>query len=324
MNRSASRTAREDGATVVTSQKVRPGFDDDYQSWQEKTNRVVQRFEGFEGTELYPPGAGAENEWTVVFRFSRLDQLTAWLDSGTRRELLDEERPLLEEEPRQEVLAGGAPAEETGVTAVISHEVPPRHEEDFERWQDKVLKAQQSFPGFKGSEMFRPVAGVQENWVVAFRYDTREHLDDWLNSGARKRLLDEGADYFRSYDVRKVGSAFSGWFRFEEGAEKGIPPNWKQAMTVVLALYPTVMVLNLTVGFELNDLGVPAWFGLFIGNICSVAILTWVLMPLVTRLFDRWLAPRGRPGIRVHVLGALVVVACYAVLLVIFGLTTAD
>ncbi|MEV6316610.1 antibiotic biosynthesis monooxygenase [Streptomyces sp. NPDC051776] len=322
MNRSATPSAREDSATVVTSQKVRRGFDDDYQSWQEKTNRIVQRFEGFEGTELYPPSAGADNEWTVVFRFSRMDQLAAWLDSGTRRELLDEERPLLEEEPTQEVLAGGAPAEESGVTAVISHDVPPERAEDFERWQEKVLKAQQSFPGFMGSEMFRPVPGIQENWVVAFRYDTREHLDRWLDSGTREKLLKEGSGLFRSFDVRKVGSAFSGWFRFEEGTEKGIPPNWKQAMTVLLALYPTVMVLNLTVGFELDNVGVPAWFGIFVGNICSVALLTWVLMPLVTRAFDRWLAPRGRPGIRLHVAGALVVVACYLLLLVIFGLTT--
>ncbi|MFG2194071.1 antibiotic biosynthesis monooxygenase [Streptomyces sp. NPDC048639] len=319
-----NRSARGDGATVVTSQKVRPGLDDDYQSWQEKTNRIVRRFDGFEGTELYPPGAGAENEWTVVFRFSRLEQLTAWLDSGARRELLDEERPLLEEEPTQEVLAGGSRAKESGVTAVISHDVPPERAEDFQRWQEKVLKAQQSFPGFMGSEMFRPVAGVQDNWVVAFRFDTREHLDRWLDSGTREKLLDEGRGLFTSYDVRKVGSPFSGWFRFEEGTEKGIPPNWKQAMTVLLALYPTVMVLNLTVGFELNNLGVTAWFGLFIGNVCSVALLTWVLMPLVTRVFDRWLAPRGQPGIRFHMLGALVVVACYALLLLIFGLTTAD
>ncbi|MGP3923171.1 antibiotic biosynthesis monooxygenase [Streptomyces sp. 8N616] len=308
----------------MTSQKVRPGFDDEYQSWQEKTNRVVQRFDGFEGTELYPPGVGDENEWVVVFRFSHLDQLTAWLDSTARRELLDEERPLLEEEPTQEVLAGAAPAEEAAVTAVISHEVLPERQEDFERWQEKVLEAQREFPGFMGSEMFRPVQGVQDNWVVAFRFDTREHLDAWLRSGRREKLLEEGRNYFASFDVRKVGSAFSGWFRFEEGTKEGIPPNWKQAMTVVLALYPTVMVLNLTVGFELGKFGVPDFFGLFISNVCSVAILTWLLMPVVTRAFDRWLAPSGPRSLRFHMAGVAVVLLCYGLLLVLFGLTTHD
>lgn len=58
-------------ATVVTSQKVREGFDEEYDRWQEKVNRAVRDFDGFEGTETYPPGSGEDHEWVVVFRFSR-------------------------------------------------------------------------------------------------------------------------------------------------------------------------------------------------------------------------------------------------------------
>ena len=108
----ASRTSGRDGATVVTSQKVREGLDDDYQRWQEKTDQVVRGFEGFEGTELYPPDPHEDREdrkWVVVYRFSRVDQLSAWLDSAERRELLDEARPLFDGTPMQDVLAGGSP-----------------------------------------------------------------------------------------------------------------------------------------------------------------------------------------------------------------------
>ncbi|MFI1963337.1 antibiotic biosynthesis monooxygenase [Streptomyces pathocidini] len=321
MNRAAEHDFREDSATVVTSQRVRPGRSDEYQRWQEKTNRIARRFDGFEGTELYPPDSPDENEWVVVFRFSHLDQLTAWLDSGARRELLDEARPLFESTPTQEVLAGGTPVRQEVITAVVSHEVRPEREREFVRWQEKVLKAQQAFPGFMGSEMFRPVPGVQNNWVVAFRFDTREHLDAWLESDVRKGLLEEGHQIFESYDVHKVGSAFSGWFDFEHGREEGVPPNWKQAMTVVLALYPTVMMLNWTVGFGLSDLGVPGYIGLFVGNVLSVSILTWFLMPLVNRVFSFWLSPARARTRRIHVLGALAVAACYLVSIVVFGLT---
>ena len=100
-----------------------------------------------------------------------------------------------------------------------------------------------------GLELFDPVPGVQDKWVAVFRYDSREHLDEWLESEARAKLLEEGKRYFAGYDVRKIRSAFSSWFRFNGEAEAEVPPNWKQAMTVLLALYPTVMVLNLTVGW---------------------------------------------------------------------------
>lgn len=323
MGDTANRVSDRDKATVVTSQKVREGRDEEYRRWQERTDRAVQGFEGFEGTELYPPSGDGDREWVVVFRFSGIDQLTAWLDSAERRELLDEARPLIEGTPTQEILAGGAPPpDHEVVTAVISHDVRPGREEDFVRWQDKVLKAQESHPGFMGAELFKPVADVQPHWVVVFRFDTREHLDAWLASPQREKLLEEGEQYFSAYDVRKIGSAFSGWFRFGEGQAEGLPPNWKQAMTVLLALYPTVMVLNLSVGDALDDAGVPGFLGLFIGNLLSVSILTWALMPLVNRLFGFWLSPKRARSVRAHVIGAVLVALCWGLFLLIFGLTT--
>ncbi|MFC4608381.1 antibiotic biosynthesis monooxygenase [Streptomyces maoxianensis] len=308
-------------ATVVTSQRVRAGRDDDYKRWQEKTNQVVRGFDGFQGTELYPPASGEENEWVVVFRFSGVRQLTAWLDSTDRRQLLDEGLPLFDGTPTQEVLTGGTPTHDV-VTAVISHEVLPGRERDFMRWQDKILKAQERQPGFMGSEMFKPVEGVQDRWVVAFRFDTREHLDRWLDSEVREKLLEEGRGYFRSYDVRKIGSAFGGWFRFGEGSDEGVPPNWKQAMSVVLALYPTVMILDLTVGDWFRSLGLPGYLALFISNVLSVSILTWLLMPLVNRALAFWLLPSRARSLRIHVAGAALVAVCCLVLVTIFGLTT--
>jgi uncharacterized protein len=326
MSTHASRDSTAESATVVISLKVRTGRVDEYQRWQDRTNEAAREFEGFERAEVFPPDGGDGNEWVAVFRFADTDHLTAWLDSGTRRELLDEARPLFEEAPTQEVLRGGGTVqkEPQGVTAVISHEVRPGKEEGFARWQDKIGKAQEKFPGFMGSEWFEPVEGVQDNWVVVFRFDSREHLDAWLESDVRKGLLKEGEPYFASYDVRKVGSAFSSWFRFDTDAEQGAPANWKQAMCVLLALYPTVSVLNLSVGFELNDAGVPAYLGLFIGNALSVSALTWLLMPLVNRALAPWLAPGRARRRRVQVVGVAAVLLCYAIFLVVFGVFTPE
>lgn len=334
MSAHASRDSAAESATVVTSQKVRTGRVDEYRRWQERANDAARRFDGFEGAEVYPPdgdgdgrdGNGGAGEWVAVFRFSDIGHLTTWLDSGTRQDLLDEARPLFEESPSQEVLRGGSPVqkEPEGVSAVISHAVRPGKEAAFARWQQKIEKAQEKYPGFMGSELFKPVEGVQDNWVVVFRFDSREHLDDWLGSDERERLLKEGEPYIVSYDVRKVGSAFSSWFRFDTDAGAGAPANWKQAMCVLLALYPTVSVLNLSVGFELDEVGVPAYLGLFIGNILSVSALTWLLMPLVNRALAFWLVPGRASRRRVQVTGVAAVLLCYAVFLIVFGLFTPD
>ncbi len=310
------------GATVLISLKVRAGREDDYRRWQQKVDQAAGDFSGFEAAELYPPTSDEQNSWVVLFRFSTIEQLTTWLNSRKRQDLLDEGEELFEGPPKQEVLAGEAPPQDV-VTAVVSHEVRPGREREFAQWQNKVRRVQEKSPGFMGLELFEPVPGVQEKWVAVFRYDSREHLDEWLESETRAKLLEEGKDYFAAYDVRKIRSAFGAWFRFDRAAADGIPPNWKQAMTVLLALYPTVMVLNLTVGQQLDSAGLPGYLSLFIGNLLSVSILTWLLMPLVNRAFANWLVPGGARPVVTNLVGAGAVVACYLLFLAIFAWVTA-
>ncbi|MFJ5533747.1 antibiotic biosynthesis monooxygenase [Streptomyces sp. NPDC093261] len=184
------------------------------------------------------------------------------------------------------------------------------------RWQHKMEKVQEKFPGYVGIERFRPVPGIEENWVVVFRFDTREHLENWLSSEARRKLLEEGRDAVGSYEVRRVGSAFSGWFGAEGETDKGaVPPDWKQAMAVFLAIYPTVVLLSRTVNNALLAAGFPTFAMLFISNIVSVLLLTWVLMPMVNRLLRFWLAPAPTARARTDVLGAVVVAVSCLVLL---------
>jgi hypothetical protein len=51
----------------------------------------------------------------------------------------------------------------------------------------------------------------------------------------------------------------------------------------------------------------------------SVALLTFVFMPLATRLFTRWLDPIDGVSERVSILGALVVIGVYAATLWLFA-----
>jgi uncharacterized protein len=307
--------------TVLISQRVRDGREHDYLSWQEKVTQAARQFPGFAATEIQPPRSQEPNTWTVVFRFATIDQLTGWLRSEARRELAKEGEPFFEGPATEDILAGAAPAGDV-VTAVVSHRIRPDRDQEFMRWQDRVEQAEKRFAGFMGSELFKPVPGVQENWVVLFRFDTSEHLRQWIESDVRQKLLEEGKEHFVSYDLRQIGSSFSGWFRFTGQAGGRPPPNWKQALSVVLALYPTVMVLNLTLGRGLLAAGAPGYVSLFIGNVFSVSILTWLLMPLVNRIYAFWLVPATAGQARINVVGTACVVACFLAFIALFGLIT--
>jgi antibiotic biosynthesis monooxygenase (ABM) superfamily enzyme len=168
-----------------------------------------------------------------------------------------------------------------------------------------MTRAEQAFPGFMGSELFRPVPGVQDGWTSVFKFDTVEHLNAWLESDVRKQLLDEG-EAFRDFELRRITGPFGSWFATGAG-DAAAPSQWKTALSVLVGLYPTVVFLTITIA-EIWD--GPLWATLLIGNVLSVGLLTWVVMPVVTRALRFWLAPApGHESRRLDAIGAVVSIA---------------
>jgi uncharacterized protein len=310
-------TARDAPATVVVSQPVRPGREDDFRRWQEAVNRAVASFPGFLGTEVVPPGE-AGREWTVIYRFDSKPHLEDWLGSPARAELLDRGADLFDAEASQRLLIGAD--EEQFVTVVVTHRVAPEDVDEFLAWQRRMTESERDFPGFGGSELFRPVPGAQEDWTTLFRFDTEEHLNAWLESPERKRLLEEGTR-FQDFELRRIASPFGSWFAFGDDVEAEAPAQWKTALSVLVGLYPTVVLLTLGIS-EIWEDG-ELWETLLLGNVLSVALLTWVVMPIVTRALRFWLAPDPRhAGPRLDAIGAAVSVGFLTVAAIVFWLVT--
>lgn len=305
-------------ATVVVAQRVRPDCAERFAGWQESVNRAVAAFAGFLGTEVVAPVDGSD-EWTVIYRFDSTTQLRAWLGSDVRRGLLDDGTPLFAGPASQHVLV--AEREQDGVVVVVAHAVDPRREAEFLAWHERMLRAERAFTGFLGSELFRPVPGIQDDWTIVYRFDTAENLDRWLASPERARMLDEGRG-FRDFRLHRISQPFGSWFAFA-GADPAAPAPaaWKTALSVLVALYPTVVVLTLAIR-ELWG-GAELWQSLLLGNVLSVALLTWVVMPVVTRALRFWLSPsRAAAGPRLDALGAAVSIAFLTVAAIVFWLVT--
>jgi antibiotic biosynthesis monooxygenase (ABM) superfamily enzyme len=71
-------------------------------------------------------------------------------------------------------------------TVVIAQRPKPGREDDYRRWQTEIDDASRTFPGFEGVEVIPPVPGIQDAYVVIFRFDSFAHLDAWLSSDTRQ------------------------------------------------------------------------------------------------------------------------------------------
>lgn len=302
-------TAKEltdSAATVVIGQKVKPDRSDDFLVWQDEMNRVASTFPGFVTAEVTPPTAN-QPDWVVVYRFDSVANLQAWINSVARQDRLATGGEYLDGNPTQQVIAGAATPPDQLVTVVVTHRVDPERVEEFLAWQDRMREAENRFPGYRGAELFRPIEGLQDEWTALYRYDSAAHLDAWLTSPDRSRLLDEGKA-FHDFELRTVDNSFGNWFAFDAQVEDTKPPSdFKTSVAVWVGLYPTVVLLALAT----YPLGMPLWLGMLIGNLLSSFVMTYFTMPFyVNPLLKHWLhPPKGVPRARLEARYVVTVIA---------------
>jgi len=310
---------REGPATAVIGERIRPGRTEDYRRWQDEVTATAAIFPGYLGTEVGAPAPDDARDVTVIYRFDTPAHLRVWLESTERARLLERGDELRDIPGAQQVLVED-PRDTELVTVVVSHTVRPQDERAFLDWQRRLAGAERRSPGHRGTELVRPLAGVQDDWVAVTRFATESDLEAWLASTARRDLLAEG-ERFRDFRLQRVTTSFGSWF--SSGATKlaAAPPSWKTALSVLVGLYPTVVLLTLGIS-ALWPAG-PLWASLLLGNVLSVSLLTWVVMPVVTGTLEFWLEPGAEARQpRTDILGTVASLAVLAVLALLFALTT--
>jgi uncharacterized protein len=171
------------------------------------------------------------------------------------------------------------------VTLVSAVRVSPGVEEEHRRIHHAAVAAAARLGGLRSHE-FRPARpGIQADTVALLTFDDRAALDRWLNSDERREALDAMAELHDGSRTVTVIGGFAGWLSVSGGPE---PRRWKQAIAVVLGLVPVSLVVTLAREAVAPDL--PLLAALIITALGNVAILTWLVMPVLSRLLRGWLS----------------------------------
>jgi uncharacterized protein len=295
--------------TIVTQTRVRPDSAERFARWQKETSSTVEHFPGFIEQTVMPPSPPAQIDWVILQRFVSADAALAWLRSEQRLKRIHDAAPMLVGHDDINIVRdGGAGVLPSPVSAVISTRIKPGQESAYRAWEQRIAAAQSKAPGFQGYRFEPPVPGVQDNWLAILRFDTEANLQAWLDSPERHKLLQEAEPFTEEFHARIVRSGFDQWFP-TPAAGAAPPPVWKMNMLVLLMLYPVVFLFGYFVQTPfLTGRGLPFAIALFIGNIASVLLLTY-LVPWSSGLFSWWLqaAPARRRWIDTAGIAALLV-----------------
>lgn len=176
------------------------------------------------------------------------------------------------------------PDGEGPVTVTVARRVAPGRTAEFEDWCDGIIGAAARYPGFLGAGMLRPHDAGGE-WHVVYRFADAASLRRWEASEERATWLERADDLIEETGVHRV-SGLETWFALP-GRTAPAPPKWKMAIVTLLAIVPLVLAMNLTVLPVLTDWPMVARTLVFSGTLTG--LMTWVVMPRMTRLFRRFL-----------------------------------
>jgi uncharacterized protein len=178
------------------------------------------------------------------------------------------------------------------VTTTVTRRIKPGHEADYEAFLAGISGAAESFPGFLGVEVFRPSERQGGEYRTVYRFDSAVHLQSWLDSAERAAWLDRAEPHVAGPMQTQILTGLESWFTLP--AEPGAPPpaRYKMAILTWVTIFPLITLVVIALAPLLAGLHLVLRLAVTTG--VTVPLMTWVVMPRVTRLLHRWLYPARR------------------------------
>ncbi len=175
------------------------------------------------------------------------------------------------------------------IHVAITRLVRPGCEAEFQQALREFFQTSFSHGGVLGAYMLVPPAGSESREFGILRtFHNEKERDAFYQSPMFKAWEERAGTLTEGEPVYRQLHGLEAWFRSPQNP----PPRWKMALATFLGVFPVAMILNSTLGPVIRS-----WhflLGSAVFNACMVALLTWVVMPLVTRALHNWLHPRER------------------------------
>ncbi len=182
-------------------------------------------------------------------------------------------------------LGADAAAAPQPVTVTVARVVRPDQQDAFERWARNVLAQAADFPGNLGVSLLHPGPDSSEYHLV-YRFTDDESLAAWERSPQRRIALAKAEDMVD--DVRYARAQGLESF-FTRGPRPG--PRWRLTLLTIVAVFAITSTFQQLVAPHLASW--PLELRLVLSAFVIVIAMGHLVMPLLTRLFARWLHPSG-------------------------------
>ena len=186
---------------------------------------------------------------------------------------------------------GNAPLEP--VTAMIVRNVRPGKGDEFEAWVEVMRPVVMKFPGFLGTDVIRPRGPANSEYVIVVRFDNYDHLRVFMESAERAEIIKLSEPLTMGEPSIQEAHGFTSFFSLPgQPSAAVVPAKYKMAILTMLALYVPLLAISTAVAMIFR--GLPRPLLVLVSLFLMVPLMTWIIMPWVTKLFRGWLFPRSK------------------------------
>ena len=175
------------------------------------------------------------------------------------------------------------------VTTLVTRRVRPGREADYEAWLKEISLVARSFPGQLGVVMLGPHGPSPVSYSAIFSFDTTDHLAAWMRSAERREGLARAGDLVLDDGDVETLTGLEPWFVLPDRGVAQPPPKWKMAVLTIAGVFPLLLVLKVATTPLLGSWPWP--LALAVQLAIGVPLMTWFVMPALSRLVFSWLYP---------------------------------
>jgi uncharacterized protein len=178
------------------------------------------------------------------------------------------------------------------VTVDVIRQVRPGCAAEFEVALAEVIAAAEGFDGHLGSNIFRSQEGDHTEYRIIFKFAYMSCLKKWEESPIRARLLERLNRFTLGESKVQILTGLETWFTLPAHPAVKAPPRYKMVLMSWLVIFPLSNIIPPILQKILAPFAPLPRSAL--ATLFMVALMTYLIMPRVTKLFSPWLYPKSK------------------------------
>ena len=148
-----------------------------------------------------------------------------------------------------------------------------------------IIGAAKGFAGYMGANVIWPDPARLE-YVIIFRFDSYGGLERWQRSEGRRGWIEKSCAVTEGEPLMQVQAGLDFWFTPRAGS-RAVAPRYKTVLIVIPVI--SILLLTLVPFIQQATEGLPTILRTVAGVVVMVLLMTYVIMPALTRVIAPWL-----------------------------------